>query len=1048
MAASPSPISPIVPIRFSKHLPFRSGADGIDVKGTTDPRLIAALAVPGTPFPPGEFPLAGIQISAQAGQDIVFDSGRGTVSFAASADAQSGLGIYLDPAHLLSDAAIDQYMGESFTLPSGPNTYYLLLSWGYGASASAKGSIALGAASVSFGAEGGATKKYAVIKRFIQNSNAAGAITDTLDSWTLPSVVKAPADLARDTWLFAETDGHFSASIGATYGYDFNWVREAKLRGLSGDIGLKIQLGVKASLGFEVSSSFAIVLSRESDQVLRLRVFKQPKKGWQFAFHAAAEVDPTVPQLPPNLDDFVLSVLDLHDQQLLKDLSDLRDWASGQAPLTGALTGIASRYMEQMLQTVYTSATGRPFDFEQAKALVLQFLNTWGGLDSKVASLIWKNILDQQVAGKMLDICEQIAACQTSADYIALVNRNVSQPTFLSTPAGQWLETIALGQILGPATSSDALAGLKNATAVAANFLKAGSSEQSILRALHSWIDPRINLKAVTKVADSVTLAQLDGWIRAKLQRFLDQSVLGLAEVQKVQKMIQLLNAKADSFYHHTRKALSDKYTFSFNEVYQSSSTSTALIDVEFDFAASGANLAALQQLFLSTMGGDFTDVLNTEAPGVKLNRALLSHELMRHHHLEIRLPFYHSTFDEVNQSLASANSVGSDHGRIFIYQLDAHDDIAAITNRGGSYSHLGLAASMPGRLNARTYGAPSFTYDYVYRAASVDMRRAQLQGQIGPYVDAYLRNAFAGNQVSYDTWLSDLDRAVDSQATDHYGHTLIELDIALKSEAVAQWLNAPSDSKSQAYMKMSLDMQRTGPKWLLPFYYFNDVSKYHDLGAASPLIVYSSIPAAVSVNSDTLQLTFRDVYWDYVDPGLRHKMILRESTRETLRNTLQSINRRLLAVGRKEAEFYAPEDGIINNMLRDALDDPRLIGLLQSESQMVNGARSAGLAMAKFRSSQGDPQAAIRAFAAWGADVTRTFNGFCSIYGGNALRPLGTMMFVTASASLGGQTFAPSALLRVGVLKPGVQFDDSQFLQGIWPSVDGLMLQQTIVSA
>lgn len=1048
MAAAPTPFTPVIPIKFSRQLPMRRGADGIDIKGSVDTRLAAALRDPAAPFPPGEYPLATVEIAARAAQDIVFESGRSSVVFSAHADA--GLGIYRDPAHLLAEAGIQQYFGDSIILSSAPpnNPCYVLLMWGYAADASTKGAVALGVPAVSFGTEGDMGKKYAVIRRFPQDAPASASLVQTLDSWTLPSLVKTSADLSRDTWLFTETDGHFQASLSTTYGYDFNWVREAKLGGLGGDIGLKIQLGIEAALGLDVSSAFAIVLSREGENVLRVRVFKQPKKGWQFAFDAAAKITPVAPETPAKLDDFILSILDLHSQQLLKDLSDLKGWISGQAPLTGALAGVASRYMEQMLQTVYAAATGRPFDFEQAKAQVLQFLKTWDGLDARVASLLWKNVPDAQVLGKLAGLTREVLNCQNASDYAACLDKYVSQPPFLSGPMGQWLESLALGQILQPLSDNNSLQKLRNDAATAGNFLQAGTSESAMLAALHKWITSRIQLQAIAKVADSLTLSQLDGWIKAKLQNFLDQTFLGLSDVQKVQELIRSLYSKSNSFYEHARKALTDTYSLSFSQLYQSSSTSTALLDVEFDFGDQNANAAMLQKLFAATMSGDFTGILNTAEPGVTFHRALLSHGLLRHYHVEVRFPFYYSSFDEICRSLATVEPVGSENGRVLVYQLDASDDICSISNRNGSFSHLALAASLPSALNARKHGSPSFSYDYIYRSFSADMRRSQLQWQLGPYVDAYLADAFAGTQVSYETWLSDLDRAVDRQATDHYGHTLVALQLSLKSAAVAQWLNAPADSRSQTYMKMSLDLQRSGLKMLLPFYYFADVAKYKDLGAASPLIVFSCIPVSVSVDSSTLQSNFRDVYWDYADPELRRKMILREGTREVLRNMLHAISRRLSVAGmRRDSDFYAPTDGVINSMLSSVCDDPRLLGLLQAESQMVSGARAAGLAMAKFRNAR-DPQAAIRAFAAWGADVTRTFNGVCSVYGGNALRPLGTMMFATASASLGGPAFAPAALLRVAVLNPGITFDDSQFLQGTWPDQEELAIQQAIASA
>ena len=71
-------------------------------------------------------------------------------------------------------------------------------------------------------------------------------------------------------------------------------MRQTKLGGLRGDIGLRLQLGVSAALGFSASGQYAVVLSRPSidsqDQQLRLRLFKMRKKGWDFSLNAGADV--------------------------------------------------------------------------------------------------------------------------------------------------------------------------------------------------------------------------------------------------------------------------------------------------------------------------------------------------------------------------------------------------------------------------------------------------------------------------------------------------------------------------------------------------------------------------------------------------------------------------------------------------------------------------------------------------------------------------------------------------------------------------------------
>lgn len=94
--------------------------------------------------------------------------------------------------------------------------------------------------------------------------NAFAAVQDLADSWILPTHVGPIEHLDPGTWLVAEVNGSVAANIGVQYGLDFNWVRDVEQLGLSGDIGLRLQLGLEASLGFSARGKYAVVLGRES----------------------------------------------------------------------------------------------------------------------------------------------------------------------------------------------------------------------------------------------------------------------------------------------------------------------------------------------------------------------------------------------------------------------------------------------------------------------------------------------------------------------------------------------------------------------------------------------------------------------------------------------------------------------------------------------------------------------------------------------------------------------------------------------------------------
>ena len=69
----------------------------------------------------------------------------------------------------------------------------------------------------------------------------------------LPRQIVSIDQVPPGTWIATEAMGSISITLGAQVGYDFNWVREARLGGLTGDIGLRLQMGVNAAVGFYVS---------------------------------------------------------------------------------------------------------------------------------------------------------------------------------------------------------------------------------------------------------------------------------------------------------------------------------------------------------------------------------------------------------------------------------------------------------------------------------------------------------------------------------------------------------------------------------------------------------------------------------------------------------------------------------------------------------------------------------------------------------------------------------------------------------------------------
>jgi hypothetical protein len=220
--------------------------------------VLAAL-LSNTPFPFRRIELAEMSVAIDSSRAVTLTGGKGgAVAFGGTASAYHGIGVLDEPAEvtaLLVRDSIDDDIADGLALERKADHRYMVLRWGYDLQGAARGSLGLGiGASATFGAEPKRLGAYAVIRQVPADAGAASALRALVESWMLPSQFAALDDLEPGTWIVAEVDGSLALSLGAQYGYEFNWVREAvQLGGLAGDIGLKVQVGVNASFGFETS---------------------------------------------------------------------------------------------------------------------------------------------------------------------------------------------------------------------------------------------------------------------------------------------------------------------------------------------------------------------------------------------------------------------------------------------------------------------------------------------------------------------------------------------------------------------------------------------------------------------------------------------------------------------------------------------------------------------------------------------------------------------------------------------------------------------------
>src|SRR5262245_30516307 len=705
---------------FTKNKRFLddTSALGIQLSGTQEADVLAAITT-NQRFPERQIEIGSLKLSASTDHDISFLTGKGTVNFSASASAFAGLGVYPDPDKMLAALQLNESFNDNLagglTLEKDATANYLALRWGYDLKGSAEGAIALGApGAVTFGVDGSREGVYAVVRKLPKTLGAADALQETISSWMLPSQVSKFSDLEPGTWLIAEVDGSFGARVGVKFGYDFNWVREAKLGGLTGDIGLRIQLGVDATLGFFASGNYAVVVSREAaDKVIRLRLFKMAKKGWNFAFNAGATAQADFTNfLPDSADDFVAAVFGVHGAQIVKDLQVIEKWTDPNQDLSEILAGMTSKYTQKLVKEV--TGVDPKTEFEKARGAILGFLKKWNELDHRVATMLWK-LVEEEVDLTEVRKAADLLANGAEDDYRNLLHEHLQTIDFFNAPLGRWLEAVAVNGLLRPLNSS-ADFGLLQTQARRTLGLLDGSTIENVLSKLQEYVNQQLHLDQVLKVVNETSFKKLDDLLKAKLEAFLGEQ-FDFSKLNKIKDTINLVLSKRAVFYEKALSALNHQYEFTFAATWQSATTKTALLDVSFDFAQEVGDLLA------RAMDGDFDTLLVTPKKGVTLNAAALTHGVKRQSHVEVTIPYFKFTSDHFNESLARVSpdkGISAEQGRVLVYELEAHDEILdQVRGKSIRDSTLTIGATLTEGVGAlRVHSKTSFTYDYALRQA------------------------------------------------------------------------------------------------------------------------------------------------------------------------------------------------------------------------------------------------------------------------------------------------------------------------------------------
>lgn len=988
----------------------------LEASVANDPKTAKAL-LKNQPFPTVPLRLGRASVTVSTGEDVSFGNGKGKASFAVAGGVFGELGVFKTPKSVLKAVEINEQVLPAVPLEGADGRLFVVLQSGYSLSAETDASIALAPGfTPSIEASAGRSRDYAVIRTIEATTGARDAVQDVLDSWRLPRQVNEASDLDPGTWIIAEVDGSFAMSIGAQYGYAYNWVKAARLGGLSGDIGLKIELGAAATLGFSASSKYALVIGRESllaeDERLRLRLHRLQQNGWNFAFDASATfTGDTAGFLPEQYDKFVAGVFGLDPGQLV---DDLRRWTDPDNTVPDLIAGESIGLVHRVL----TDLTGidAKEEFDKAQERLGGLLERWDALPNEVASRIWETLPLPDEAARIAEIANEIAdATSKTAKARAkdLVTEALEDVDFFDTSVGKWLLAAATNrplELLASGVNSEEFKNFQEIAGKTAAILDGSLFEETLGR-LHEYVSEKLRVDLLRDL-NKREFDELDDWMKAKLSQFIGEKI-DFTKVNKVRKSIKVLDDNIQEFYDKTISALNRQYEFSFAYRFQSTTTRTALIDVSLDFAE--GNVAATLK---RVIGGDFNALLTQQQKGVHLHLGALTHGIDRQASVELTMPWVKKSTVSRSEALAELNAIDEDDGRLLVYSAKANNKVTEVTTRGGAQSYrvsaFAVAAQLPVKVGAaRVHSDRSLRASYNYAVAAPDMALEDVVDHFGPYVRAYFPQQFAAAGTSrFAVWAAELDRKIDADPETAngplvFGDALVSLAVALPPDNGSAWFDGPTKSNAPAYRKMSLHIQQK-LRDLLTFYYFSDTDNFKNRLAAHVLLMYAATPPAngMRLDGDKLRLTNHSIHWDWPDNKLRRAVMQRPATSERLAAELQTVRQRLERFPEVSgfADLYESSDRV-----RQTLTDKNAVTLLKAlyraESVATKRAAEAAANGAKFsRDKKARPADALEALAKFGVAVTNAFNNDLSsgkAYGDAPLRPLGSLLYVEAMRAL-----------------------------------------------
>ncbi len=221
---------------------------------------------------------------------------------------------------------------------------------------------------------------------------------DTVPSSIQDQVLQFPARIApatpRSSGVQIASLGRLRLSAKQRLAFRFDWLREEAAGRIAGDFGLTIRTPLDASIEIAIQGEFAVLLSLDADQWLRLRVVARGSEA------PAARVNVNVP-VPEQPEELAAAILGVHHSMWLKDLARL------------ARAGVSCDIPSSI-----------------APAALMEWFGVWEQLDARAQDALWRGGSakepPQELVCSLPDSCAWMATLaalkQHAAERLAIEN--------------------------------------------------------------------------------------------------------------------------------------------------------------------------------------------------------------------------------------------------------------------------------------------------------------------------------------------------------------------------------------------------------------------------------------------------------------------------------------------------------------------------------------------------------------------------------------------------------------------------------------------------